>query len=60
MHTIQFDPQTEQDLTRQAAIIGKDGDELIKDVASDFLAEQAEIEEAEAAYSRCLAGEEIH
>ena len=58
MHTIQFDPQTEQALSQFAAVAGKDADQLIKDVVSDFLTEQAEIQEADAAYSRYLAGQE--
>lgn len=58
MHSIQFDPQTEQALSRQAALAGKDADQLIRDVVSEFLAEQADMEEANAAYSRYLAGQE--
>ena len=58
MHNIQFDPQTELALSRQAALAGKDADQLIRDLVSEFLAEQAVTEEADAAYSRYLAGQE--
>ena len=58
MHTIQFDAHTEATLTQLAAMAGKDSDQLIKDVVSEYLAEQADIEQANAAYSRYLAGQE--
>ena len=45
-------------MTQLAAIAGKDSDQLIKDVVSEYLAEQADIEQADAAYSRYLAGQE--
>lgn len=58
MHSIQFDAQTEQTLSRQAAIAGKNTDQLIQDIVSEFLAEQAAAQEADAVYSRYLAGQE--
>jgi len=58
MHTIQFDAHTEAALSQLAATAGKDSDQLIKDVVSEYLAEQADIEQANAAYSRYLAGQE--
>ncbi|MFZ4703221.1 MAG: hypothetical protein ACOYMG_24530 [Candidatus Methylumidiphilus sp.] len=58
MHTIQFDAHTEAALTQRAAMAGKDSDQLIKDVVSEYLAEQVDTEQADAAYSRYLAGQE--
>lgn len=58
MHTIELDLHTEAALTQLAAMAGKDSDQLIKDVVSEYLAEQADIEQANAAYSRYLAGQE--
>ena len=58
MHTIELDAHTEAALTQLAAMAGKDSDQLIKEVVSEYLAEQADIEQANAAYSRYLAGQE--
>ena len=58
MHTLQFDTHTEKTINQLAALAGKDADEFIKDVIQDFLAEQAETQEADAAYARYLAGQE--
>ena len=58
MHTIQFDAHTEATLTQLSAMTGKDSDQLIKEVVSEYLAEQADNEQANAAYSRYLAGQE--
>ena len=58
MHTIQFDAHTEAALSQLATMVGKDSDQLIKDVVSEYLAEQADIEQANVAYSRYLAGQE--
>ena len=58
MHTIQFDAHTEAALTQRAAMAGKDSDQLIKGVLSEYLAEQADNEQADATYSRYLAGQE--
>ena len=38
MHTIELDAHTEQALSRLAAIAGKEPDQIIKDVLSDYLA----------------------
>ena len=48
MHTIQFDAHTEAALTQRAAMAGKDSDQLIKGVLSEYLAEQADNEQADA------------
>ena len=53
MHTIELDAHTEQALSRLAAIAGREPDQIIKDVLSHYLEEQAD-----AAYSRYLAGQE--
>jgi len=58
MHTIQFDTNTEQELTRLAAQSGKDADQFIKDVICDFLDEQQDIDEAEVIIGRIARGEE--
>jgi len=58
MHTIELDAHTEQALSRLAAIAGKEPDQIIKDVLSNYLEEQADTEAADAAYSRYLAGQE--
>ncbi|MEI7869352.1 MAG: hypothetical protein WCI11_15800 [Candidatus Methylumidiphilus sp.] len=49
MHTIQFDAHNEAALTQLAAMAGKDSDQLIKDVVSEYLAEQADKNQADAA-----------
>ena len=58
MHTIELDAYTEQALSRLAAIVGKEPDQIIKDVLSNYLEEQANTGQADAAYSRYLAGQE--
>jgi predicted DNA-binding protein len=58
MHTLQFDTHTEQTLNQLATRAGKETDEFIKDVISEYLEEQGGVIEADAAYTRYLAGEE--
>lgn len=57
-HTIEFDPGTEQALTRLAASAGKDADQLIREAVSDFLRDQDDADAGDAAYSRYLSGQE--
>jgi predicted DNA-binding protein len=58
MPTIQFDPRIERELTHLAAREGKNLEQLVQDVMSEYLEEQADIEAANAAYDRYLAGQE--
>ncbi|MDD5037080.1 MAG: hypothetical protein PHE55_20325 [Methylococcaceae bacterium] len=58
MHTIHFDPNTEQELARLAALAGKNSEQFIQDVVRDYLEDQADIREAEAALARIERGEE--
>lgn len=57
MHTIEFDPTTEQALKQLAARAGKDTDQLIREAVSDLLAEQDDIATADAAYARYQSGQ---
>jgi predicted DNA-binding protein len=58
MHTIELDANTEQALSRLAAIAGKDPDQLIKDVLSYYLEEQEDITEAQDTLARIDSGKE--
>lgn len=58
MHTLQFDRQTERALTRQAAITGKDVDQLIMDLVMAFLEEQEDIRDAGNTLARIASGDE--
>jgi predicted DNA-binding protein len=58
MHTIQFDAQSEQELTRLAILAGKDADQLIKDVVGEFLEEQEDSADAQAMLAKVERGEE--
>jgi predicted DNA-binding protein len=55
MHTITFDNETEKRLNDLAQQQGVRPDHLIQDLVEDYL---QEIDDAEAAYQRYLAGEE--
>jgi RHH-type rel operon transcriptional repressor/antitoxin RelB len=58
MHTIEFDARTEHALNRLARQAGKNAEQLIREAVSEFLSEQDDIEAANAAYTRYLAGQE--
>jgi predicted DNA-binding protein len=58
MHTIEFDPQTELELNRLAASIGKHADELIREAVLGYLETAQDIADAEDALNRIRYGED--
>lgn len=58
MHTIQFDANTEQRLSRLAALEGKDPDQLICEALAEYLQDLEDAREAEAALERIERGDE--
>jgi predicted DNA-binding protein len=58
MHTIQFDPQTEQALSQYAALAGKDIEQFIKDLVLEFLEDQEDISDAETVLTNLANGSE--
>lgn len=58
MHNLQFDRATEQALTRQADITGKEVDQLIREAVAAFLDDQEDIQEAVEALRRIDSGDD--
>ncbi|CAL1241921.1 type II toxin-antitoxin system RelB family antitoxin [Candidatus Methylocalor cossyra] len=57
-HTIEFDPNIERELTRLAALAGKDTEQFIKDAVLEYLHDLKDIADAEAILQRIERGDE--